>query len=254
MSESGDTTQIPTPHVADTETAGDDDLYGSESGEVILKTRDTPQDPITRNDIREIINGWEEKFNKMTEGVRALELNTNEVHTHMDVVMRENRASESAQLSTNRQIKFIQEALARFMDTCDPARQTPVCTFVQPCAPTMSTPITPMGALPEFRSEFSFASPVIQTTPAEPTRGDRGRDLNERPTHENGNGNGGDTQQLTMNTSSGLKKHAIHRALKCQYLMERCQHIFAPGSCSSRPSRATNAGRPGRKWHAWWHL
>ena len=117
MSESGDTTQIPTPHVADTETAGDDDLYGSESGEVILKTRDTPQDPIARNDIREVIEGWEEKFNKITEGVRALEQNTHEVHTHMDIVMRENRARESAQLSTNRQIKSIQEALARFMET-----------------------------------------------------------------------------------------------------------------------------------------
>ena len=72
MSESGETTQISIPYVADTETAGDDDLYGSESGEVMIKTRDTPQDPITRIDIQEIIDGWEEKFNKITEGVRAL--------------------------------------------------------------------------------------------------------------------------------------------------------------------------------------
>ena len=43
-----------------------------------------------------------------------------------------------------------------------------------------------------------------QTTPVEPTRGDGGRDLNQRPTHENGDGNGSDTQQPTMNTSSGL--------------------------------------------------
>ena len=103
MSESGDTTQISTPHVADTETAGDEDLYGSESEEVILKTRDTPQDPITRKDIRELIDGWEEKFNKITEGMRALKMNTHEVHTHMDIVMRESRAPESAQVSTNRQ-------------------------------------------------------------------------------------------------------------------------------------------------------
>ena len=213
MSESGETTQISTPHMADTATAGDDDLYGSESGEVMIKTRDTPQDPITRNDIREIIDGWEEKFNKITEGVRALELNTHKVHTHMDAVMRKNRARESAQLSTNRQIKLIQEALARFMETYDPARQTPVRTFIQPCAPTMSMPITPSGAPPKFRLEFAFASPVNQTTPAEPTRGDRGRDLNERPTHENGNGNGGDTQQLTTNTSSGLNNTATRHSL-----------------------------------------
>ena len=208
MSESGDTTQISTLHVADTETAGDEDLYGSESEEVILKTRDTPQDPITRKDIRELIDSWEEKFNKITEGVRALEMNTHEVHTHMDIVLRENRACESAQVSTNRQMKSIQEALTLFMDTydrvrhtpvstfvqpcattmetIDPARQTPIRTFVQPRAPTMSTPIAPPGAPPKFRSEFSFASPVNQATPAEPTRGDRGRDLHERPTHENG--------------------------------------------------------------------
>ena len=76
---------------------------------------------------------------------------------------------------------------------------------------TMSTPITPPGAPPKFRSEFSFASPVNQATPAEPMRGDRGRDLNERPTHENGNGNGGDTQ-LTMNTSSGLNNTATRHS------------------------------------------
>ena len=72
MSESGDTTQISTLHVADMETAGDEDLYGSESEEVILKTSDTPQDPITRKDIQELIDSWEEKFNKITEEVRAL--------------------------------------------------------------------------------------------------------------------------------------------------------------------------------------
>ena len=230
MSESGDTTQISTPHVADTENAGDEDLYGSESEEVILKTRNTPQNPITRKDIRELIDSWEEKFNKITEGVRALEMNTHEVHTHMDIVLRENRTSESAQVSTNRQMKSIQEALARFMDTYDPARHTPVSTFVQPCAPTMetidparqtpvrtfvqphaptmSTPIAPPGAPPKFCSEFSFASPVNQATPAEPTRGDRGRDLHERPTHENG----GDTQQITMNTSSGLNNTATRHS------------------------------------------
>ena len=128
-----------------------------------------PQDTITRSDIREIIDGWEEKFNKLTEGVRALELNTHEVHTHMDIVMRENHARESAQLATIRQIKLIQEGLVRFMETCDPAHHTPLRTFVQLCAPKMSTPITPSGAPTRFRSKFSFASPVNQTTPVEPS-------------------------------------------------------------------------------------
>ena len=90
------------------------------------------------------------------------------------------------------------------METCDPAHPTPLRTFAQPCMPKMSTPITPSGAPTRYRSELSFASPVNQTTPVEPTRGDGGRDLNQRPTHEDGIGNGSDTQQPTMNTSSWL--------------------------------------------------
>ena len=221
MSEGGDVTQALTPHVADSETTEEEDFYGSDE-EVILKT---PQDPITRKDIRELVNCWEEKFKKITEGVRALEIGMHDVHTHMDVVMRENRARENAQVTTNKQMKSIQEALAHFMDTYDPARRapvsiavkscaptmdTPIRTCVQPRAPTMSTPITPPGAPPKFRSEFSL-SPVNQATPAETMRVDRGRDLNERPTHESGNGIGGNTQ-LTMNTSSGLNNTATRNA------------------------------------------
>ena len=122
-------------------------------------------------------------------------------------------------------MKSIQEALAHFMDTYDPARRapvniamksyvptmdTPIRTCVEPRAPTMSTPITPPGAPPKFCSEFSLF-PVIQATPAETMRVDRGRDLNERPTHESGNGIGGNTQ-LTMNTSSAMNNTATHNA------------------------------------------
>ena len=128
MSEIGDTTPIQTSHVADVEPAEDEDMYGSDSGEVILKTR---EDPITRKDIQDLMNGWEDKFQKISEGVRALEMSTHDVHTHMDVVMRESRARESAQVSANKQMKSIQEALARFMEAYDPARQTPVSTFVR---------------------------------------------------------------------------------------------------------------------------
>ena len=216
MSEGCDVTHALTPHVADSETTEEEDFYGRD--EVILKM---PQDPITRKNIRELINCWEEKFKKITEGVRALEIGTHDVHTHMDVVMRENCARENAQVTTNKQMKSIQEALAHFMDTYDPARRapvsiaekscaptmdTPIRTCVQPRAPTMSTPITPPGAPPKFRSEFSL-SPVNQATPAETMR----VDLNERPTHESGNGIGGSTQ-LTMNTSSGLNNTATRNA------------------------------------------
>ena len=56
MGEGGDATQAPTSHVADSETTEEEDFYGSESEEVVLKT---PQDPITRRDIRELIDYWE---------------------------------------------------------------------------------------------------------------------------------------------------------------------------------------------------
>ena len=53
MSDIGDNTQnrgdIPTPHVAEN-IAGEDDIYGSESDEVILKNMNIPQDMITRSE------------------------------------------------------------------------------------------------------------------------------------------------------------------------------------------------------------
>ena len=188
MSQDGDTP----PHVVEEseEIVEEEDFYSEDNDEVIL----SPQEPITCRDIRELIQNWEDKFEKLTEGVCAMEISTHDVHTHLDTVTRENRARESALTSTNRQLDSIKEALAHFMEAYDPARLTPVSTHVQPCAPTvialdqerqtparkptqpraptMSTPITPPGATPKFRSEFSL-SPVIQATPTEAMRADR---------------------------------------------------------------------------------
>ena len=178
-----------------------DDLYSSESEEVILKT--TPvmsQDTITRSDLQDIIDGWEEKFDKMAEGmraidegthekfdklaegVRAIEEGTHDVHAHVDMVIRENLARENAQLATNKQLKSIQEALTRFMETCDQAHPTPVRAFVQQCAPKLSTPITPSGAPTRYRSEFSFASPVNQTAPVERAETEAETSVNDQRT------------------------------------------------------------------------
>ena len=71
--------------------------FHSESDEVVL----VPQEPITRKDIRELVKSWEDKFDKMTEGVRALQMSTNDVHTHLDTVTRESCARESALTSTS---------------------------------------------------------------------------------------------------------------------------------------------------------
>ena len=74
-----DLDDIQNPHVAE---RVDEDLYGSESEEVILKN--TPvmsQATITRSDLQDIINGWEEKFDKLAEGVRAIEEGTHETNS-----------------------------------------------------------------------------------------------------------------------------------------------------------------------------
>ena len=185
---------------------GDED---SESEEVAFRTTPATSpvkqpEMITRSDLQE---GWEEKF-QLTEGVRAIEQATEEVHEHMDIVMRDNRAGESDQVATNNRIKQIQEGLARFMERCDPAHPTPVRPFVTACAPKMSTPITPSGVPARYRSDFPFASPVNQATPTEPTRGNRGHDLSQRSTHEDEHGNSGDTQYPPINNSSGMNNSA----------------------------------------------
>ena len=172
MSDIGDNVHdlgdITEPHMA-VHMSGDNDLYGSDSEEVIIKKIDIQKDMITRSDLEAIIDDWEERFNKLTEGMRTIERGTHKVHAHMDMVMKDNRARESGQLATNKQIKLIQEGLARFIETSDPAHPTPLRTLVQPRAPKMSTPITPSGAPTRYRSELSFASPVNQTTPVQPT-------------------------------------------------------------------------------------
>ena len=193
---------------------GDDD---SESEEVAFKTTPatspaTQPDLITRSDLQEIIEEWEEKFHKLTEGVRAIEQGTEEVHAHMDIVMRENRVCDSEPPAPNNRIKQIQEGLARFMERCDLAHPTPVRPFATPCAPKMSTPITPSGVPARYRLEFPFASPVNQAAPTEPTRNNGGHDLSQRPTHEDEHGNSGDTQHPPMNNSSGMNNSASRQS------------------------------------------
>ena len=66
---------------------------------------------------------------------------------------------------------------------------------------TISTPITPSGVPSRHRPDFHFVSPVNQSAPTEPTRGNRGHDLSQRPTHEDDHGNSGDFQQPPNNSS-----------------------------------------------------
>ena len=88
MSEHGD---IPHVEPESSEDMVEDDLY-NESDEVIL----APQEPITRKDIRELVKSWEDKLDKMTEGMRALKMSTHDVHTHLDTVTRESHQGNTS--------------------------------------------------------------------------------------------------------------------------------------------------------------
>ena len=152
-----------------------EDLDGDEEEEVILRT--PSEVPVTRTDIRELMNEWEEKFHMITEGLRAVEMNTHEVHSmdrlHLSVCRQLGGLAHAVLPQHNIHVRMdSKEALARFMDTYDPARRAP----------------------------------------GDSTRGDRDRDLNERPTSDSGIGIRGDTQ-LTMNSSSGLNNTATRNTL-----------------------------------------
>ena len=91
MSDGQDLGDTTAPHMA-VHMSGDNDLYGSDSEEVTIKKMDIQKDMITRSDLEAIIDDWEERFNKLTEGMRTIERGTHEVHAHMDMVMKDNSA------------------------------------------------------------------------------------------------------------------------------------------------------------------
>ena len=130
----------------------------SEGEEVFFKTTTATSSTtlITRSDREEIIEGWKEKFRKITDGMRP----------------------------------------------------TPVRPFATPCAPKMSTPITPSGVHSRYRSDFPFTSPVNQDAPTGLTRGSVDYDLSQRPTHEDEHGNSGDSQHPPVNNNSGMNNSA----------------------------------------------
>ena len=98
---------------------GDD----SEGEEVVFKATSStsftaPPEIIAKKDLQEVIEVWKIKFQKLTEGVRAIQIATEEVHDeHMDKVMRDSCARDGAQEHWTQQM---QEGLALFLERCDP--------------------------------------------------------------------------------------------------------------------------------------
>ena len=113
-----------------------------------------PPTPITHCDMDVIIRGWEEKFMKMTECLREVQLTSERASSDMCLVSQEARAQGQEQ---ERQLETMHDGLSDFLRKFETARP-PSTPHVD--ALTMSTPY---GVPPRMLPEFGFqTSPVGQ--------------------------------------------------------------------------------------------
>ena len=204
----------------------------SDGGEVVFRsvenstppTHNTSSQLVTADDLQEIIEGWQEKFQHLSEGIRDIQLASDKSNANIDNILRDSRARQGDQ---ERRIHEMQEGLARFLERCNPTHLTAACRFD---LPVISTPFTPSGAPSRLRPDFDFESPVNQSAPTESTRNNRdqrdNRDHHNRdhhdtrdhsrdhrskerprsPTHEDDRGDSGDAQRSSYH--SGMNNSA----------------------------------------------
>ena len=214
------------------------DREGESDGEEVVFREDAPRvenstppthNMVSANDLDVVIEGWERKFQHLSESIRDIQLASEKVNSNMSNIVRDGRAREEAQ---ERRIQEMHEGLTQFLERCDPVHLTAPRRFD---TLVVSTPFTPSGALSRLRPDFGFDSPVNQSAPTESTRnnGDprnidsrnidpcnidprnidpRNRDhhdardrsryhrSNERPTHEDDRGDSGDAQRKPPTT------------------------------------------------------
>ena len=119
-----------------------------------------PPTPITTCDMEVIIRGWEEKFEKIAECLREVQLASERANSGMCLVSQEARAQGQEQ---ERRLETMHEGLKEFLQKFETARP-PNTPHVD--APTMSTPY---GIPSRMRPEFGFQpSPVVQDEAMEP--------------------------------------------------------------------------------------
>ena len=209
---------------ADRESDGEEVVFREDTPRV---ESSTPPSMVTANDLDVVIEGWERKFQHLSQIIREIQLASENANTNMNNIVRDGCAREGAQ---ERRIEEMHEGLAQFLERCDPAHLTAPRRFDTPVA---NTPFTPTGAPSRLRPDFDLDSPVNQS--AESTRNnidprnidprnidprnidphntdprnidprnrdhhdsrDHSRDhrSNERPTHEDDRGDNGDAQR-----------------------------------------------------------
>ena len=119
---------------------------------------------ITANDLDVVIEGWERKFEHLSQCLQEIQLASEKANSTMSNIVREGRAREDIQ---ERRIEDIHAGLTQFLERCDPAHLTAPRSVN---APTASTPFTPTGVPSRLRHDFNFESPVNQATSTESTR------------------------------------------------------------------------------------
>ena len=77
---------------------------------------DMPQ-TVTANDLDVVIEGWERKFQHLSESIRDIQLALDKFNANMDSIVRDSRAREGAQ---ERRIQEMHEGLTQFLERCDP--------------------------------------------------------------------------------------------------------------------------------------
>ena len=118
---------------------------------------------VTVNDLDIIIEGWERKFEHLSQCLHDIQLASEKSNSTMNNIVREGRAREGIQ---ERRIEEMHVGLTQFLERCDPAHLTAPRRFDAAAA---STPLTPTGVPSRLRPDFDFESPVNQATPTEST-------------------------------------------------------------------------------------
>ena len=132
-----------------------------------------PPTTIKSNDLDVIIEGWERKFEHLSQCMREIQLVSEKANADMHSIVRDGRARESIQ---ERRIEEMHEGLTQFLERCDPAHLTASRHFDAPAASTPFTPSTLTGVPPK-RPDFDFESPVNQAKSTDPRNTDsRNRD------------------------------------------------------------------------------
>ena len=145
--------------MSEVETFHDSQADRDSDGEEVVFREDTPRvesstppSMVTAIDLDVVIEGWERKFQYVSQSIREIQLASEKANTNMNSIVRDSRAREEAQ---ERRIAEMHEGLTQFLERCDPAHLTAPRRLDTPVA---STPFTPTGAPSRLRFRLSRQS------------------------------------------------------------------------------------------------